>query len=1142
MEETLNKHTLGICAMSKKIHSPHMQQILEFIQNFNDFELIEFTEDLIFNEEVEKWPIVESMIVFFSSGFPYSKVLKYINLRKPFLPNNFEMQKIFWDRIKVMTMLKENNIPIPNEIIVEREEEINNDDENGIELNTSQEIEEMIVKYYEEYDEENKPRAPPLMENVSESNKSDETSPNKLDNKEKIITKNEKGEEIINELEEYDEYIVYNGKKIMKPFVEKPRNGDDHNIYIYYPMSHGGGQTRLFRKTRDLSSLYYPNINKIRRDKSYIYEEYLQTDGFDIKVYTVGENYAHAEARKSPSLDGIVERSKGKEVRYPVNLNPEEKEIARKIVKIFGQNVCGFDILRSKGVSYVCDVNGWSFVKGNKKYFQDCAFLLRKIILSNIDPDLLIKHPIKMHYAPVYKEMILRNKTGKIEEELHSVVAVFRHADRSPKQKMKFVVEHPALLELFEIFKENNNNEIENKDKGPQELKLKKPNELMTVLKIVKDILYEKGIKGDELTLKSDNFDIKLFQIKLILEKNLNFEGLTRKIQMRPLEHKFIEDKNTKKKKCVVTKALMIMKWGGHITHSGIEQAKLLGNTFRYQFYPPGNYDKGEGLLRLHNTYRHDLKCYSSEEGRCLKSAAAFLQGLLQLEGNLIPIITSMVWNDEQINKLLDVNCTSSDLNRREAKKNLNEFCNYDGQLKEKYINFINKDSKDIRKEQEPFINLTETIGNFHNKMVYVHKLLESIVNHLSTKLDSKEREKEYQSYFIKSKVSVLSRYDSDMTENLIETKLKKKNDKIFKKDSITKLKKAETEKEKEKETENGNKELIKKQKEKETDKIDKSNKINEKEIILENEKENNLNDSNNSIGEIIHKNKKKSKNNRTIFDCEEEKVVLIYKRYVKLFNDFYDSKKQKFDISKIPDIYDNIKYDLIHNKPIIGETALELYKIINNLADFVMPLEYGIKIEDKIKIGNTFIKPLLIKIYNDLLWLNRIKIGEKLGKKTSINAIFDIGNNLESLESKERTYFGLDEEKLDKSEIKSAWRHVKTRFYFTSQSHLYSLLNTIIYSMNSFLVDNGKGLNPIWNVFDLDYCSHIVFRLFENFNVDKKSDERFRIEIIVSAGADKDLTKVDNKHMIAMNPWIILNDHLSLADFRKYFNFILSH
>ena len=1099
MEEKLNKHTLGICAMKKKIHSPHMQQILEFINNFNDFELIEFTEDIIFNKEVENWPIVEAMIVFFSTGFPYSKVLKYINLRKPFLPNDFEIQKIFWDRIKVMTMLKENNIPIPNEIIVEREAEVNNEDENEIELNTSQEIEEMIDKYYEEYEEENKPKAPPLMEKLSESNKSDEPNSTKLDDVEKIITKNEKGEEIINELEEYDEYIVYNGKKIMKPFVEKPRNGDDHNIYIYYPMSHGGGQTRLFRKTRDLSSLYYPNINKIRRDKSYIYEEYLQTDGFDIKVYTVGENYAHAEARKSPSLDGIVERSKGKEVRYPVNLNPEEKEIARKIVKIFKQNICGFDILRSKGVSYVCDVNGWSFVKGNKKYFQDCAILLRKIILSNIDPNLLIKHPISMQIAPVYKEMILRNNTGRLEEELHSVVAVFRHADRSPKQKMKLVVEHPALLKLFEIFKENNNNENE-KDKIPQELKLKKPNELMTVLKIVKDILFEKGIKGDEL-IKSDNFDIKLFQIKLILEKNLNFEGLTRKIQIRPLEYKYVEDNITKNKKYVITKALMIMKWGGHITHSGIEQAKLLGNTFRYQFYPPGNNDKGEGLLRLHNTYRHDLKCYSSEEGRCLKSAAAFLQGLLQLEGNLIPVITSMVWKNEQINKLLDVNCTSSDLNRREAKKNLNEFCNYDGRLKDKYINFINSEN---RKEQGPFIELTETIGNFHNKMVYAHKLMENIVNQLSTKLDSKEKEKEFHTYFIKSKISVLSRYDSDMDENLIEAKLKKNEKLILNKE----VKKGDKEENKEKDK-------------------------NDKNII--NEKENSFNDSSKSLGEIIHcKTKKKSKNSKIIMDCEEEKIVLIYKRYVKLFNDFYDEKKQKFDISKIPDIYDNIKYDIIHNKQIIGDTAFELYKIINNLADFVMPLEYGIKIEEKIKIGITFIKPLLTKIFNDLTWSNK----ENISRRTSV---YMINNNLQTLENQERTYFGLDEEKLDKTEIKSAWRHIKTRFYFTSQSHLYSLLNTLIYSMNSFLVDNGKGINPIWSVFDLDYCSHIVFRLFENYNVKKQSKERFRIEIIVSSGANKDLTKVDSRHMVSLNPWIILNDHLSLDDFRKYFNFILS-
>jgi inositol hexakisphosphate/diphosphoinositol-pentakisphosphate kinase len=149
-EEQLKKHSLGICAMKKKIHSPHMQQILDFIKEFNDFDLIEFKEEMIFNEDVENWPIVESMIVFYSTGFPYSKVLKYINLRKPFLPNDFEIQKVFWDRIKVMNLLKENNIPIPNGIIVERQSEINNDNEKEIELNTSQEIEDMIKEYNEE--------------------------------------------------------------------------------------------------------------------------------------------------------------------------------------------------------------------------------------------------------------------------------------------------------------------------------------------------------------------------------------------------------------------------------------------------------------------------------------------------------------------------------------------------------------------------------------------------------------------------------------------------------------------------------------------------------------------------------------------------------------------------------------------------------------------------------------------------------------------------------------------------------------------------------------------------------------------------------------------------------------------------------
>jgi hypothetical protein len=52
--------------------------------------------------------------------------------------------------------------------------------------------------------------------------------------------------------------------------------------------------------------------------------------------------------------------------------------------------------------------------------------------------------------------------------------------------------------------------------------------------------------------------------------------------------------------------------WLTLLVHFGLlllPQAETLGNLFRNVMYPPS---AGGGLLRLHSTYRHDLKIYSS--------------------------------------------------------------------------------------------------------------------------------------------------------------------------------------------------------------------------------------------------------------------------------------------------------------------------------------------------------------------------------------------------------------------------------------------------------------------------------------------------------------------------------------------------
>jgi inositol hexakisphosphate/diphosphoinositol-pentakisphosphate kinase len=454
------------------------------------------------------------------------------------------------------------------------------------------------------------------------------------------------------ELVESEDHVEVNGVVFNKPFVEKPVSAEDHNIYIYYPTSAGGGSQRLFRKIGSRSSVYSPE-SRVRKTGSFIYEDFMPTDGTDVKVYTVGPDYAHAEARKSPALDGKVERDReGKEIRYPVILSNAEKLISRKVCLAFKQAVCGFDLLRANGKSFVCDVNGFSFVKNSNKYYDDCAKILGNMILRELAPTLHIPWsvPFQLDDPP-----IVPTTFGKMME-LRCVVAVIRHGDRTPKQKMKVEVRHPKFFEIFEKYDGYKHGHV----------KLKRPKQLQEILDTARALLAE--IQQHEADPEIEEKQGKLEQLKGVLEMYGHFSGINRKVQMKyQPKGRPRGSSSDDVDKPAEPSLVLILKWGGELTPAGRIQAEELGRIFRCMYpggqgrHLAGEYAgaQGLGLLRLHSTFRHDLKIYASDEGRVQMTAAAFAKGLLALEGELTPILVQMV-KSANTNGLLDNDCDSS--------------------------------------------------------------------------------------------------------------------------------------------------------------------------------------------------------------------------------------------------------------------------------------------------------------------------------------------------------------------------------------------------------------------------------------------------------------------------------------------------
>ncbi|XP_055243319.1 inositol hexakisphosphate and diphosphoinositol-pentakisphosphate kinase 2 isoform X15 [Gorilla gorilla gorilla] len=729
---------------------------------------------------------------------------------------------------------------------------------------------------------------------------------------------------------EGEDHVEVNGEVFQKPFVEKPVSAEDHNVYIYYPTSAGGGSQRLFRKIGSRSSVYSPESN-VRKTGSYIYEEFMPTDGTDVKVYTVGPDYAHAEARKSPALDGKVERdSEGKEVRYPVILNAREKLIAWKVCLAFKQTVCGFDLLRANGQSYVCDVNGFSFVKNSMKYYDDCAKILGNIVMRELAPQFHIPWSIPLEAEDI---PIVPTTSGTMME-LRCVIAVIRHGDRTPKQKMKMEVRHQKFFDLFE--------KCDGYKSG--KLKLKKPKQLQEVLDIARQLLMELGQNNDS---EIEENKPKLEQLKTVLEMYGHFSGINRKVQLTYLPHgcpkTSSEEEDSRREE---PSLLLVLKWGGELTPAGRVQAEELGRAFRCMY--PGGQDyagfPGCGLLRLHSTYRHDLKIYASDEGRVQMTAAAFAKGLLALEGELTPILVQMV-KSANMNGLLDSDSDSLSSCQQRVKARLHEILQKDRDFTaEDYEKLTPSGSISLIKSMHLIKNPVKTCDK-------VYSLIQSLTSQIRHRMED-------------PKSSDIQLYHSETLE-------------------------------------------------------------------------------------------------------------LMLRRWSKLEKDF-KTKNGRYDISKIPDIYDCIKYDVQHNGSLKLENTMELYRLSKALADIVIPQEYGITKAEKLEIAKGYCTPLVRKIRSDL---QRTQDDDTVNK---LHPVYSRG-------------------------VLSPERHVRTRLYFTSESHVHSLLSILRYGAlcNESKDEQWKRAMDYLNVVnELNYMTQIVIMLYEDPNKDLSSEERFHVELHFSPGA----------------------------------------
>lgn len=218
------------------------------------------------------------------------------------------------------------------------------------------------------------------------------------------------------------------------------------------------------------------------------------------------------------------------------------------------------------------------------------------------------------------------------------------------------------------------------------------------------------------------------------------------------------------------------------------------------------------------------------------------------------------------------------------------------------------------------------------------------------------------------------------------------------------------------------------------------------------------------------------------LFWCTPESVFLFEERWEKLFHDLcgtflhnLDVERSLFEPSKISELYDSLKFDLLHNRAYISHVfesgsdrdfVRELYRKSKEIFDIIGPHEYGIENSEKLLIGIRNTAPLLKQILCDM------------------------------------------DEAVSSS-------NARTRLYFTKESKVYCILNALL------LCGLKTKIVPT-DIPELDYLTQITFELYERIDpIDTKTRE-YSLRIGLSHGAhdsnliDLQLTK---DHSISVAP-----------------------